>query len=158
MSSADKTKLDGITAGISNGQYLTANANVADNDFLRIDGASVEGLTAAEVRTAINVEDGADVTDTANVTAAGALMDSEVTNLGQVKAFDAANFATAADGALANSALQPTQAEGDRFTATSSAPFWGGSGPPATIQEAIDRIAAYSAQEIAALGGAPVIP
>lgn len=158
MSSTDKTKLDGITAGISNGQYLTANANVADNDFLRIDGTSVEGLTAAEVRTAINVEDGADVTDTANVTAAGALMDSEVTNLAQVKAFNSANFATAADGVLANSALQPTQAEGDRFTATSSAPFWGGSGPPATIQEAIDRVAAYAAQEIAALGGAPVIP
>ena len=43
---------------------------------------SVAGLTgtvsAAGLRTAINVEDGADVTDTANVTAAGALMDSEV--------------------------------------------------------------------------------
>ena len=117
---------------------------------------SVEGLTAAEVRTAINVEDGADVTDTANVTAAGALMDSEVTNLAQVKAFDSANFATAADGALANSALQPTQAEGDRFTPTTSAPFW--ASPPTTIQEAIDRLAAYTVQEVSALGGAPVIP
>jgi hypothetical protein len=37
-----------------------------------------EELTPAQVRTLINVEDGADVTDTANVTAAGALMDSEV--------------------------------------------------------------------------------
>jgi hypothetical protein len=38
-------------------------------------------LTAADAaaqRTVLNVEDGADVTDTANVTAAGALMDSEV--------------------------------------------------------------------------------
>jgi hypothetical protein len=67
-----------LTKGISNGNVLTANSNVADDDFLRINGTEVEGLTAAEVRTAINVEDNADVTDTANVTAAGALMDSEV--------------------------------------------------------------------------------
>ena len=33
------------------------------------------------------IEAGADVTDAANVTAAGALMDAEVTNLAQVKAF-----------------------------------------------------------------------
>ncbi|MBL6611766.1 MAG: hypothetical protein ISP53_02935, partial [Flavobacteriaceae bacterium] len=48
----------------------------------------------------------ADVTDTANVTAAGALMDSEVTNLADVKAFDPADYATAAQGLLADSALQ----------------------------------------------------
>lgn len=44
---------------------------------LTTDGVPTE-LTPAQVRTLINVEDGADVTDTANVTAAGALMDSEV--------------------------------------------------------------------------------
>ena len=49
----------------------------------------------------------ADVTDTANVTAAGALMDSEVTNLAQVKAFNSADYATAAQGAKADTALQP---------------------------------------------------
>lgn len=37
-----------------------------------------EDATATQVRTLLNVEDGADVTDTTNVTAAGALMDSEV--------------------------------------------------------------------------------
>lgn len=42
-----------------------------------------------------------------NVTAAGALMDSEVTNLAQVKAFDSTDYATAAQGTLANSATQP---------------------------------------------------
>ena len=52
------------------------------------------------------IEASADVTDTANVTAAGALMDSEVTNLAQVKAFNSADYATAAQGALADSALQ----------------------------------------------------
>ena len=77
-----------LTGGISDGNVLTANNAVADNDFLRIDGTEVEGLTAAEVRTALNVEDGADVTDTANVTSAGALMDSELTNLAAVKAIN----------------------------------------------------------------------
>lgn len=42
------------------------------------------------------VEANADVTDTANVTAAGALMDSEVTNLAQVKAFDSSDYSPAA--------------------------------------------------------------
>ena len=66
-----------------------------------------EDLTASQVRSIINVEDAADVTDTANVTAAGALMDSEVTNLAQVKAFSSADYATAAQGGLADSAIQP---------------------------------------------------
>lgn len=42
----------------------------------------------------------------ANVSAAGALMDSEVTNLAQVKAFDSSDYATAAQGSTADSALQ----------------------------------------------------
>jgi hypothetical protein len=53
------------------------------------------------------IETGADVTDATNVAAAGALMDSEVTNLAQVKAFDSSDYATAAQGALADSAQQP---------------------------------------------------
>ena len=53
------------------------------------------------------IEAGADVTDTANVTAAGALMDSEVTNLAQVKAFGSSDYATAAQGTKADSAQQP---------------------------------------------------
>ena len=94
----------GLTGGISDGNVLTANNAVADNDFLRIDGTEVEGLTAAEVRTALNVEDGADVTDTANVTSAGALMDSELTNLAAVKAIDQ-GLATGNNVAFANLTL-----------------------------------------------------
>mgnify|MGYP005819655077 CR=1 FL=1 len=75
----------GLTQGISDGNVLTANDVVADDDFLRISGAEVEGLTAAEVRTALNVENGADVTDATNVTSAGALMDSELTDLAGIK-------------------------------------------------------------------------
>ncbi len=46
----------------------------------------IEEITPANVRTMINVEDGAEVTDTAKVTAAGALMDSELSGLAAVKA------------------------------------------------------------------------
>ncbi len=52
-----------------------------------------------------NIESNADVTDATNVTAAGALMDSEVTNLAQVKAFDSSDYATAAQGTTADAAL-----------------------------------------------------
>jgi hypothetical protein len=62
-------------------------------------------LTADETKLN-NIEALADVTDVTNVTAAGALMDSEVTNLAQVKAFDGADYATAAQGSTADTALQ----------------------------------------------------
>lgn len=65
-----------------------------------------EAYTTAEASKLAGIEAGADVTDTTNVTAAGALMDSEVTNLAQVKAFDSSDYATAAQGTLADSALQ----------------------------------------------------
>ena len=46
----------------------------------------IEEITPANTRTMLNVEDGADVTDTTNVTSAGALMDSELSGLAAVKA------------------------------------------------------------------------
>ena len=56
--------------------------NVAANDRIlgRVSGADgeIEELTKTQTLTMLNVEDGADVTDATNVTAAGALMDSEV--------------------------------------------------------------------------------
>ena len=48
----------------------------------------------------------ANVTNTANVTAAGALMESEITNLAQLKAFDSSEYATDAQGDKADTALQ----------------------------------------------------
>ena len=97
---ADHTKLDGIeasaTADQSAAEIKTAYESNADtNAFTDADHTKLDGIEAS-----------ADVTDTANVTAAGALMDSEVTNLAQVKAFDSADYATAAQGTLAASALQ----------------------------------------------------
>ena len=97
---AQFTKLAGIetaaTADQTAGEIKTAYESNADtNAFTDADHTKLDGIEAS-----------ADVTSTTNVTAAGALMDSEVTNLAQVKAFDSADYATAAQGTLAASALQ----------------------------------------------------
>lgn len=89
-----------------------AYANVTGKPTLISSSAQIS-ITESQISdfgtysTATGVENNADVTDSANVTAAGALMDSEVTNLAQVKAFDSSDYATAAQGALADSAQQP---------------------------------------------------
>lgn len=97
---AQFTKLAGIeasaTADQTAGEIKTAYESNADtNAFTDADHTKLDGIEAS-----------ADVTDATNVTAAGALMDSEVTNLAQVKAFNSADYATAAQGTLAASALQ----------------------------------------------------
>ena len=92
-------------------QGSIAESAVQPNDSPSFGSVTVSGTVdgrdvAADGLKLDGIEAGADVTDTANVTAAGALMDSEVVNLAQVKAFDSADFATAAQGALADSAIQ----------------------------------------------------
>ena len=97
--SADGTKLDGIEAG------ATADQTGAEIKSAYEGEADTNAFTDAEKTKLTGIETSADVTDTTNVTAAGALMDSEVTNLAQVKAFDSADYATAAQGTLADNAL-----------------------------------------------------
>ena len=86
---ADHTKLDGIEASATADQ---TNAEIR---------AAVEAATDSNVFTDADhsklnaVEASADVTDTANVTAAGALMDSELTNLAAVKAINQSLVTTA---------------------------------------------------------------
>lgn len=75
-SSITNAKLAGMADGTIKGRALSAGAGPATD------------LSATQVRTLINVEDGADVTDATNVTAAGALMDSECTSLASVKALN----------------------------------------------------------------------
>jgi hypothetical protein len=70
---SDQTDLQ---SAINAKQDILAEGAFVDGDKTKLDG--IEAL--------------ADVTDTANVTSAGALMDSEVTNLAQVKAFDSADY------------------------------------------------------------------
>ncbi len=87
----------GATWTIDNSAVTLAKmADMATDSFLGRDTAGTgapEVLSASAVRTILNVEDGADVTDTANVTSAGALMDSEMTDLAGVKALDTSTLA-----------------------------------------------------------------
>ena len=95
LGTTSTTALAGDTTTISTAQANAITANTAKNTYPSADATKLAGI-----------EENADVTDTANVTAAGALMDSEVTNLAQVKAFDSSDYATAAQGSTADSALQ----------------------------------------------------
>ena len=38
-----------LSTGISNTNVLVANANIVDNDYLKVDGTSIEGKSASEV-------------------------------------------------------------------------------------------------------------
>jgi len=96
VTEADITKLSN-TSGTN-----TGDQNLSTYQLKPSEGAFVNG----DKTHLDTIETNADVTDTANVTAAGALMDSEVTNLAQVKAFASSDYATAAQGTKADSALQ----------------------------------------------------
>ena len=91
----------------ANGTSLTVASDTGTDASIPAATTSAWGAMTDEDKTKLDgIEAGADVTDTLNVTAAGALMDSEVTNLAQVKAFDSSDYATAAQGLLADSAVQ----------------------------------------------------
>jgi len=100
VTAADITNLGNLSGTNTGDQDLSSyQLQPAEGAFVDGDKTKLDGIEAS-----------ADVTDTANVTAAGALMDSEVTNLAQVKAFDSSDYATAAQGTLADSALQSVSA------------------------------------------------
>ena len=90
-----------------NSNDITGTGNVSITGNITVSG-TVDGRDVSTDGTKLDgIEASADVTDATNVTAAGALMDSEVTNLAQVKAFDSSDYATAAmQGTTADSALQ----------------------------------------------------
>ncbi len=95
----DGAVIGGNTPAAITGSTVTSTGNIVvtgtvDGRDVATDGTKLDGIEAS-----------ADVTDTTNVTAAGALMDSEVTNLAQVKAFDSSDYATAAQGTTADVAL-----------------------------------------------------
>ena len=85
----------------------TSGTNTGDQDLSSYQLQPSEGAFVNGDKTKLDgISSGADVTNTSTVTAAGALMDSEVTNLAQVKAFDSSDYATAAQGTKADSAMQ----------------------------------------------------
>ena len=91
LTTGDDDKLP-LAGGAMTGA-ITTNSTFDGRD-VATDGTKLDGIEAS-----------ADVTDATNVTAAGALMDSEVTNLAEVKAFDSSDYATAAQGSTADAAL-----------------------------------------------------
>lgn len=92
-----------IDAGIALAN--TAQQPPSEGAFVNGDKTKLDGIEAL-----------ADVTGATNVEEAGALMDSEVTNLAAVKSFDPTDYATAAQGSTADSAVQP----GDLATVATS--------------------------------------
>ena len=80
--------------GTMTGAITFASGQTFDGRDVSADGTKLD-----------TIETNADVTDATNVQAAGALMDSEVTNLAQVKAFSSSDYATAAQGSTADAAL-----------------------------------------------------
>ena len=99
---ADHTKLDGIeaSADVTDTANVTAAGAVMDSEVT--DLAGIKGVTISTLqvkpsegafddgdKTKLDgIEASADVTDTTNVTAAGALMDSELTSIADVKALN----------------------------------------------------------------------
>ena len=79
----------------ANGTSLTVNSDTGTNASIPAATTSAWGaMTDGDKSKLDGIEATADVTDATNVQAAGALMDSEITNLAQVKAFDSSNFAS----------------------------------------------------------------
>jgi hypothetical protein len=78
----DGTKLDGIESG------ATADQTAAEIRTLVDSATDSNVFTDADHTKLDGIEAGADVTDTTNVTAAGAVMDSELTNETAVKSLD----------------------------------------------------------------------
>jgi hypothetical protein len=117
ITSAERTKLGGIATGaevnVDTNITVSEGANTVEiqsstgtNDSIAAATTSAAGVMTATDKTKLDgIETGANVTDAANVEAAGALMDSEVTNLSDVKSFDPADYATAAQGTTADNAL-----------------------------------------------------
>ena len=95
-------------ANVAVGVTLAANEMVG-----RLGSANIANLTAANVRTILNVEDGADVTDATNVNAAGAVMITDFAANGDIM-YSAANTA----------AILPIGANGQVLKVVALLPSW----------------------------------
>ena len=81
--------LTGAGATSISGTYPSFTITSTDTTYSVGDGGLTEiNFTSADNTKLDGIEAGADVTDTANVTAAGALMDSELTSIASVKALN----------------------------------------------------------------------
>ena len=66
---------DGVEFSSAGSGNVSTSGTPVDNDFAKFtDASTIEGRSYSEVRTDLNIEDGADVTDATNVASAGAAM------------------------------------------------------------------------------------
>ena len=111
-SSALQSNIDGkqatLTFGKLSGNALKSEEALTTNDVLLMGASNVKGRTYSEFRGDINVEDGADVTDATNVAAAGALMDSELSEIATVKTLTAAGISGSFTAASASFSTRVT--------------------------------------------------
>jgi hypothetical protein len=127
---ADHSKLDGIEAGATGDQTnaeirAAVEAATDSNVFTDADHSKLDGIEAS-----------ADVTDTANVTAAGALMDSELTSEANVKALNQ-GVATTDSPTFAGLGVNGT-VTADGLTVDGSAAFNLGAGEEVSIYRSTD--------------------
>jgi hypothetical protein len=95
LANSDIIPITDISDTTGSAQGTTKKVTVA-NLLSGLQAEPAEGAFVDGDKTKLDgIEAGADVTDATNVEAAGALMDSEVTNLAEVKAFSSADYATA---------------------------------------------------------------
>jgi len=107
--SIDESKLDAsVNASLdkADSALQSSDIGVTVQAYSAVLAGTTASFTTADESKLAGIEANADVTDTDNVRSAGALMDDEITNLAAVKAFDPTDYATAAQGSTADSALQ----------------------------------------------------
>ena len=100
----DATKHPLTTVGIADDNLVEIDdADAANNDYAKFTANGLEGRSYSEVLSDLGVEASADVTDATNVAAAGALMDSELTDLAGVKGVTISDLQVKpSEGAFAN--------------------------------------------------------
>ena len=109
LGTSSSTALAGNTTVITGGQASAITANTAKISF--------DSDSSTKLGT---IEENADVTDATNVTAAGALMDSEVTNLAAVKAFDGSDYLASSTTTISGGQASAITANTAKTSATSA--------------------------------------
>jgi hypothetical protein len=121
---ANNAKVSNVSTNLSSttatGQ-ITINSSDGDNVVIGEATDAIAGLMSTTHHDKLDgIEAGADVTDATNVTAAGALMDSEVTNLADVKAFDTTDYLASSTTTISGAQASAITANTAKVSATSS--------------------------------------